>query len=161
MRRTSALLLILGSSLPAFAADLPAPAAETGIPWYRRVFLGEREKPKPPAPPVAAARPAVPPSRESVENMLKQEMDVYVQRLNAISKIRIAADDRGDAATLKKADELEANAQRIYEERVARLKSNTMAADRAALERKPTDDRPATAQRPTTTRRPLPGGTDR
>jgi len=36
-----------------------------------------------------------------------------------------------------------------------------MAADRAALERKPADNRPATAQRPTTTRRPLPGGTDR
>ena len=62
---------------------------------------------------------------------------------------------------MKKADELETSAQELIEQRTATLKGDTMAADRAALEKKPATERPATAERPGARRRPIPGETDR
>ena len=160
MRRLGALLLILGTTMPAFAAEPPAAAADD-IPWYRRFFLGERAKPAPKTT-TAAKPPAAPPSRESVERTFQQEQVVYLQRLAAISKLKQVALARDDDAMMKKAAELEVAAQQIFDERTARLKTDTMAADRAALEQKPKDDKqPVTAQRPTNSRRPTPGGSNR
>lgn len=158
MRLLGAFLLLATISVSAHAAE-PVPASKPSeeIPWYRRVFLGERSKPTPP-PPTTAAKPPVPISRESMERMFNQEKEVYIQRLAAISKIRQMALDRDDEAMLKKADELEKNAQQLFEDRTARLKNSAMESDRAALERRPTDERPATAERPSQRRRPTTGG---
>jgi len=157
MRQNGAILLLLILGMPAIAAEPPAPASEE-IPWYRRVFLGERSKPA--LKPVMAAKPAAP-TREGIARSYEQEKEVYLQRLASISKLRQLADDRNDEAMMKKADELEKNAQELFEQRTAALKSDTMAADRAALEKKPATERPATAERPGARRRPIPGETDR
>ena len=155
MRQNGAILLLLILGMPAIAAE---PTASEEIPWYRRVFLGERSKPA--LKPVMAAKPAAP-TREGIARSYEQEKEVYLQRLASISKLRQLADDRNDEAMMKKADELEKNAQELFEQRTAALKSDTMAADRAALEKKPATERPATAERPGARRRPIPGETDR
>ena len=154
MRQTGALLLLMFLGMPAFAAE---PTATEEIPWYRRVFLGERPKPKPM---VTAAKPAAP-TREGIARSYEQENEVYLQRLASLSKLRQLADERNDESMMKKADELETSAQELFEQRTATLKGDTMAADRAALEKKPATERPATAERPGARRRPIPGETDR
>jgi hypothetical protein len=162
MRRLGALCLLLGLSAPAFADDKP-PAEEQSIPWYRWLFLGERAKPAP-KPDPAAAKDKAPatsasaniPSRDSVAKMWADEQNVYMERLKAITKIRTLANEQGDEELLKKADDLEAQAEELYKLRTAKLPVPAAKDDRASLERNK-DDRPATAQRPTS-RRPSLGG---
>jgi hypothetical protein len=166
MRRLGALCLFLGLTAPAFAApDDPPPAEEPSL--WRRVFLGERSKPAPPPPPVPAARtraPSPPPAaRESAKDaaarQLAEEQRVYLQRLDAITRIRTIATEQNDEATLKRADQLEEQATDVYNQRTARLMGIAERDDRAALERG-RDDRPATADR-TPPRRRTTGGNDR
>lgn len=165
MRRLGTACLLLGLSTPAFAAEPPAAEEPPSIPWYRWLFLGERAKPVPP-PPAArpsapAARPGVP--RESARDLaakqLAEEQRVYLKRLEAISRIRLAAGEQNDDAMLKKADELELQAEQIFKQRTTRLTSLVDRDDRATLERG-RDDRPATADR-TMPRRPTTGGRNR
>lgn len=157
MRLTGAFLLLITVAMPVWSAD-PAPSEE--IPWYRRVFLGERSKPTP-VKQTSVAKPApLPPTRESIARTFEQEKEVYLQRLAAISKMKEIANSRDDEAMMKKANELEETANALFEERTARLKNSTLAADRAALEKKPTEDRPATAERPGQRRRPTTGGVE-
>ena len=165
MRRLGALCLFLGLAAPALAADPPAAEETPSIPWYRWLFLGERSKPTPPKPkPEPAARGTpVPVSRESAREaaakQFDQEQRVYLQRLQAISKIRAVAVEQNDEAMLKRADDLEQQAEDIFKQRTARLTgAGGGADDRAALERG-RDDRPATADR--TPRRRSTGGNDR
>jgi hypothetical protein len=136
MRRLGALILLLGLSAPAVAADPPA-EEQPSVPWYRWLFLGERPKPAP-APTVGAARPAAAkpaaPSKEDVTRALDQEQKVYVQRLAAVSKLRQIAEDRGDDELIKKADDLERQADEVFRQRTARLQAAGID-DRAALER--------------------------
>ena len=63
---------------------------------------------------------------------MAEENKLYTQRLLAISKIRQMADEQGDEAMLKKADELEDQAAKVYADRTAKLSS---AEDKASLER--------------------------
>jgi hypothetical protein len=166
MRRLGTFCLLFGLTMPAFANPLPAadetPAEEQSIPWYRWLFLGERAKAKKPEAPVTTVRekPPAAPSKEALARTLADEQKVYLQRLDAISKIRSIAVDKSDEAMLQRADDLEKQATEIYNQRTARL----MAAgerqdDRAALERGK-DDRPATADRSNPRRRTT-GGMDR
>lgn len=157
MRRLGALLLVLGLTAPAVAAD--PPAEEQSIPWYRWVFLGERPRAVPAQPAAGApAGPAKPvaPSKEDVARLLDQEHKVYVQRLAAVSKLRQIADDRGDDDLRKKADDLEHQADEVFQQRTARLQA-TKTDDRAALER----GREAGRASADATRRPNTRGGDR
>jgi len=150
MRRLGALCLCLGLAAPALAGD-PSPTDETpSIPWYRWLFLGERAKPAPPPKPEStAARPPAQPkesAKESAAKQLENEQRVYLQRLQAISKIRQVALDQNDEVTLKRADELEQQAEDVYKQRTAALMTIVEKQDQAALE-KGRDDKPATADR--------------
>lgn len=150
MRRLGALCLILGLAAPALAAD--PPAAEDNQPsWFGRWILGMRPKEKPPQPQANAARdtaatPATPPARESVAKKWADEQKIYFERLKAITKIRTLASEQGDEAMLKKADDLEAQAEELYRLRTAKLPVPAAKDDQAALERG-RDERPASASR--------------
>jgi hypothetical protein len=169
MRRLGALCLCLGLTAPAFAGTGDPPAAEEtpSIPWYRWLFLGERSPSTPPKPPAnAASRDKPSPtaaSRESAKEeaakQLDQEQRVYLQRLQAISKIREIALEQNDEKTLKRADDLEQQAEDVYKQRTARLMGMVEKDDRATLERG-RDDQSATADRSSTKRRTS-GGNDR
>ena len=170
MRRLGTLILFVGLTAPAYAGTgEDSTRDEPSIPWYRWLFLGERAKPaqatKPQrtqAPPAGTAtRDRVPPastSKESMAKTLANEQAAYVERLLAISKIRKIAVDQNDEAMLKRADELELQAEEVYKQRTARLTAGGLD-DRAALERG-RDDRPATADK-TPPRRRTTGGMDR
>ena len=84
------------------------------------------------------------------------EQKVFFERLQAINKIKQIALEQGDEEMLKKAEDLEAQAEEIYRLRTAKLPSvDEIKSDRDALERS-RDRRPATAQR-----RPTDRGSDR
>jgi hypothetical protein len=158
MRRFGIMCLFLGLTAPAIAADPPVSEETPSIPWYRWLFLGERAKPEQPKPevekPIAAARPKPPattsPSKESIVRTMADEHRVYIERLQAISRIRQIANERNDEQLMRKADDLEQKADDNYKMRTAKLP--TLDDDRTALERG-RDDRPATAARPTQKRR--------
>jgi hypothetical protein len=167
MRRLGAICLALGLAAPALAADPPA-AEDTSVPWYRWLFLGERSKPTPttPPPPVAGAtRPtqpaqAAPVTKEALARMVAEEQRIYLERLRAISRIRELANELNDETLMRKADELEVQAEELYRLRTAKLPGlGENRDDRAALERG-RDSRPATAERPAS-RRPSTRGGDR
>ncbi|HEX3149070.1 MAG TPA: hypothetical protein VHR66_13395 [Gemmataceae bacterium] len=169
MRRFGTFCLLFALAAPAFATPVPPaeepPAEEQSIPWYRWLFLGERAKPKKPEttaakPTTTREKPPAPPTKEALAKTLADEQKVYLQRLDAITKIRSIAADQNDEAMLQKADELEKQATEIYNQRTARLMAaGERADDRAALERGK-DDRPATADRSNPRRRTT-GGMDR
>jgi hypothetical protein len=149
MRRLGALLLVFGLAGPALAADPPAEES-TSVPWYRWLFLGERSKPvaDKPTPAAGGTTPTASPamSKETLAKKWADEQKVYVERLQAITKIKQVALEQGDEGMLKKAEELEAQAEELYKLRTAKLPSLDEAKnDRAALERG-RDNRPATAQ---------------
>jgi hypothetical protein len=159
MRRLGALCLCLGLTAPALAADPPAAEETPSIPWYRWLFLGERTPKPTPKKEEAKAPPPAPKEspREVAARQLDQEQRVYLQRLQAISRIRALASDQNDDAMLKKADDLEKQAEDIFRQRTAGLMTIAEKEDRAALERGK-DDRPATADR---SKRRNNGGMDR
>ena len=167
MRRLGALCLCLGLTAPALAGDPPAEDDPPSVPWYRWLFLGERAPKAPAKPPAPAARerpgPAAPAARESARDaaakQYERELQVHLQRLQAISRIRKVADEQNDEAMLRRADELEQQATEIFNQRTAKLMGVAERDDRAALERG-RDSRPATADRTTPKRRST-GGTDR
>jgi hypothetical protein len=159
MRRLGALCLCLGLTAPALAADPPAAEETPSVPWYRWLFLGERTPKPTPKKEEAKATPPAPKEspREVAARQLDQEQRVYLQRLQAISRIRALAAEQNDDAMLKKADDLEKQAEDIFRQRTAGLMTIAEKEDRAALERGK-DDRPATADR---SKRRNNGGTDR
>ena len=154
MRRLGIMCLFLGLTAPAIAADPPASEETPSIPWYRWLFLGERAKPEAPNPeaekPTAAARPKTPAAsastKEAIVRTMADEQKVYFERLQAITRIRQIAHDRNDEQLMRKADDLEQQAEDNFKMRTARLP--TLDDDRAKLERG-RDDGPATAARPT------------
>jgi hypothetical protein len=165
MRRLGALCLCLGLTAPALAGD-PSPAEESSVPWYRWLFLGERAKPAPEKPQIAskdkppAGRPSGTTAREAAARSVAEEQRVYLERLKAISKIREVANDLRDEELLRRADDLEAQAEEIFKQRSALVPgAGTGRDDRALLERG-RDDRPATAARPAS-RRPNTRGENR
>lgn len=171
MRRLGALLLALGLGMPAFSAETPPAETPTStVPWYRWWFLGEREKPVPAKEPSSVARDRTPATgpraaptvspKEAAKRQLAEEQRIYLERLQAISRIRKIANDQGDEALMQKADDLEAQAEELFKLRTAMLpKLGEGGDDRAALERG-RDERPASAARPTQ-RRPSMRGSDR
>jgi pyruvate/2-oxoglutarate dehydrogenase complex dihydrolipoamide acyltransferase (E2) component len=156
MRRLGALLLCLGLTAPALAAD-PPPAEVTSVPWYRWLFLGERAKPAPAKPAAAKetvrggpATPTAAPVRDPAARTLADEHRIFLERLKSIDKIRKIANEQGDEELLKKTYDLEEQAEEVFKQRTAQLKRTE--SDRASLERG-RDDRPATAERPAPRRR--------
>jgi hypothetical protein len=133
MRRLGALILILGLTAPAVAADPPA-EEQPSIPWYRWLFLGERPKPAPVKPGPAVKAAPTKPSRDDITRALAEERKVYLQRLDAVSKLRQVAAERGDEELKQKADDLEKQADEVFQFRTARLQAAGMD-DRAALEK--------------------------
>ena len=92
-----------------------------------------------------------------MQRNLTEEQTVYLQRMQVISKIRLYAAENNDEAMLKKADELEAQAEKLYLARLERLPGlDGGEDDRMALERK-RDDRPASASRTPARTRPIRG----
>ncbi len=154
MRRLGALLLLLAVAAPIRAADPPAEEM-TSVPWYRWAFLGER--PKPVAPKPAATKPVVAraPTKEEAARSLEQEQAVYLQRLAAISKIRLIAEERGDDDLRRKADDLERQADEVFRQRTAKLTGS--GDDRGKLDRT-RDEGTGSAD---ASRRRNPRGTDR
>jgi hypothetical protein len=158
MRRLGILCLFLGLAAPAVAADPPAAEESPSIPWYRWLFLGERSKPEQPKPeaekPATASRTKTPatsgPTKEAIVRTMAEEQKVYLERLQAITRIRQIALEKNDEQLLRKADDLEQQAEDNFKFRTAKLP--TIDDDRAALERG-RDDKPATAARPTQKRR--------
>jgi hypothetical protein len=160
MRRLGAILLCLGLTSPVLAGPGETPPADDppSVPWYRWLFLGERAKPAPPKPAVINKAPAnTPTPKEAAGRTLADEQRIFLERLNAISKIKRIALEQGDEEMLKKAEDLEQQAEEVFKQRTARLPAG--GDDRAALERG-RDDRPATAAR-TAPRRPAIRGGDR
>jgi hypothetical protein len=156
MRHLGAICLVLGILAPAMAADTPAAEEKPSVPWYRWLFLGEREKPAPVPASVTRAPRATP--KESLAQQMAEEQKVFLERLAAITQIKKIALDQGDEGMLRKAEELEAQAEDVFKQRTAKLReSGERLDDRAALERG-RDDRPSTAERPAPRRRPVPGG---
>jgi hypothetical protein len=163
MRRLGAICLCLGLAAPALAAD-PPPAEEVSVPWYRWLFLGERAKPAPARPQTAsrdkdkppAAKPA-PSPREAAARTASEEQRLYLERLSAITKIRQIAFEQRDEELLKRADDLEAQAEEIFKQRTALLPGAGDGRDDRALLERGRDDRPATAERPAPRRRPTRG----
>jgi len=158
MRRLGAICLCLGLTAPALAAD-PPPAEEPSVPWYRWLFLGERAKPAPAKPQPGAkdrppaGKPAATAAREAAVRSLADEQRVYLERLKAISRIRQIADEARDEELLKRADDLEAQAEEIFKQRTALLPGVGSGRDDRALLERGRDDRPATAERPAPRRR--------
>jgi len=160
MRRLGATILLLGLSAPALAADPPASEEPPSVPWYRWLFLGERAKPVPPKPAIVNKAPAAPPAaagKDTAARTLAEERSVFLERLKAISRIKEIALDQGDEEMLRRAEELEEQAEEVFRQRTVRLQG--AGDDRAALERA-RNDRPATAAR-TAPRRPATRGGDR
>lgn len=157
MSRLGAFCLCLGLALPIFAEEPSKPTAEepaqewTSVPWYRRLFLGERPKPIAPAPTTVAKAPKAPPkqTKESIARLLAEEQKVYLQRLAAITKLRQVANETDDKEMLKKADELERQAEEVYSKRTANLQGGRSADDDLAALERSTDERPATADKNT------------
>jgi hypothetical protein len=157
MRRLGALCLVLGLTAPALAAE--PPAEETSVPWYRWLFLGERAKPAPARPPAAAkAKAAAAESpKQAAAKGVAEEQRVFLERLRAIDRIKQIAHDLGDEELIRKATDLEAQAEEVFKQRTALLPNvGDGRDDRARLERG-RDDRPATASRPAPRRRPTRG----
>jgi len=154
MRRLGAICLCLGLTAPALAAD-PPPAEDASVPWYRWLFLGERAKPAPTKPQTLSKDrpPAATAAREAAVRSLADEQRVYLERLKAISEIRRIANDQRDEELLKRADDLEAQAEEIFKQRTALLPGVGNGRDDRALLERGRDDRPATAARPAPRRR--------
>ena len=73
-------------------------------------------KDKPPA-----GKPAAATAKEAAIRTLAEEQRVYLERLQAISKIRQIANDQRDEELLKRADDLEAQAEEVFKQRTALL----------------------------------------
>ena len=97
--------------------------------------------------------------KDAAAKQFEREMQVHLQRLQAITRIREIANEQNDQAMLKRADDLEQQATETFNQRTAKLIGVAERDDRAALERG-RDDRPATADR-TPPRRRTTGGNDR
>jgi hypothetical protein len=157
MRRLGAAFLLLGLTAPALAVEPPATEEPPSVPWYRWLFLGERAKPVPPKPAIVNKAAAAPTGKEAAARTLAEEQRVFLERLKAISKIKEIALDQGNEELLRRAEELEEQAEEVFRQRTARMQGT--ADDRAALERG-RDDRQATAAR-TAPRRPATRGGER
>jgi hypothetical protein len=113
--------LAAGAAAPAAAADPPAKTDTTDSrPWYKRMFSGA---PKPPGPaarsgPVAPT-PTLPP--DVVADAVKAEYVAWERRMSVCLKLREAAIARNDEALMRQVDELERQANAIYQQRVAAL----------------------------------------
>ena len=113
--------LAAGAATPAVAADPPT-ATTAARPWYKKMFTSA---PKPAGPvvrsgPVAPVRSA-PLAPEVVADAVKAEYVAWERRMSVCLKLREAAGARNDDALLRQVDELERQANAIYQQRVSAL----------------------------------------
>jgi hypothetical protein len=141
MYRFSAVAALLLLSVATVWADDPPPADGTATtPWYKRLFGASSP---PPAPPAAA--PAQKPiTQKDVARSLDQEQKVYLERLLFCTNLRQIAVQTNDNDLLRKADDLEQQAEQIFKTRTKSLPAllDEAKAAEAALEPR-TDARPA------------------
>ena len=113
--------LAAGAAAPAAAADPPT-ATTDARPWYKKMFTSA---PKPAGPTVrsgpVAAVPSTPLAPEVVADAVKAEYVAWERRMSVCLKLREAAGARNDDALLRQVDELERQANAIYQQRVAAL----------------------------------------
>lgn len=116
--------LAVGLAAPAGAAD-PSNAATDSRPWYKKMFSST---PKPAGPTVRSG-PVTAPGRapnatltpEMVTESVKAEYLAWERRMSVCLKLREAALARNDEALLRQVDELERQANAIYQQRVSAL----------------------------------------
>ncbi len=113
--------LAAGAATPAVAADPPT-ATTDARPWYKKMFSAA---PKPAGPTVrsgpVAAVPSAPLTPEVVADAVKAEYVAWERRMSVCLKLREAAIARNDDALLRQVDELERQANAIYQQRVSAL----------------------------------------
>jgi len=106
---------------PAVAAADP-PATTDSRPWYKKMFSSS---PKPAGPTVRSGpvtpAPSAPLSQEIVAEAVKAEYLAWERRMSVCLKLREAAIARNDEALLRQVDELERQANAIYQQRVSVL----------------------------------------
>ncbi|QJW97971.1 hypothetical protein [Frigoriglobus tundricola] len=121
--------LAVGTSAPASAADPPTdPNATTDTrPWYKKMFFSA---PKPAGPTVRTGAVAAVPGRppvaallppEAVAEAMKAEYAAWDRRMKVCDALREIALERRDDALLRQAEELDRQANAIYQQRVSAL----------------------------------------
>lgn len=108
------------------AADDPPNATTASRPWYKRMFSNA---PKPAGPTVRSGSVAAVPGRaptatltpEMVAESVKAEYIAWDRRMLVCNKLKTVALERNDEALWKQADELERQANAIYQQRVSAL----------------------------------------
>ncbi len=113
---------LAASATPAVAADPPTTTTTDTRPWYKKMFVSA---PKPAGPTVrsgpVAAVPSAPLTPEAVSDAVKAEYVAWERRMSVCLKLREAAITRNDDALLRQVDELERQANAIYQQRVSAL----------------------------------------
>ena len=112
---------LAAGATPAVAADPPTATTDTR-PWYKKMFVSA---PKPAGPTVRSgpvtAGPTAPLTPEVVADAVKAEYVAWERRMSVCLKLREAAAARNDDALLRQVDELERQANAIYQQRVSAL----------------------------------------
>src|SRR5436190_6912370 len=120
----AALGVLAGATAPAVAADTPDDAR----PWYKKMFFSAPAGPK--VGPVARSGPvAAAPNRaptatltpDAVAAAVKAEYVAWERRMSVCLKLREAAVERNDNELMRQVDELERQANAIYQQRVSAL----------------------------------------
>ncbi|MBP3959455.1 hypothetical protein J8F10_29780 [Gemmata sp. G18] len=117
--------LAVGAGAPAIAADAPTTATDTR-PWYKRMFVSA---PKPAGPTVRSGpvtggpRPSAPLPPDVVQSAVKAESDALLRRLTVCTELRQVALEKipVDEALMRQVDEMERQANAVYQARVAAL----------------------------------------
>jgi hypothetical protein len=129
--------LAVGAGAPAIAADPPVNTSglttdTSGLttdnrPWYKRMFFSS-SAPKPVGPTLRSGpvtgmvrAPSVTLTPEAVAETMKAEYLAWERRMSVCLKLREAANARGDEALMRQVDELERQANAIYQQRVTAL----------------------------------------
>jgi hypothetical protein len=116
--------LAAGVTAPAVAAD--PPTTTDSRPWYKKMFS---RSPKPAGPTVRSGSVAAVPGRapsavltpEIIAQSVKAEYVAWERRMSVCLKLREAALERNDEALMRQVDELERQANAIYQQRVSAL----------------------------------------
>jgi len=141
MYRFSAVAALLLLSVAPVWADDPPPADGTATaPWYKRIFGASSPPPTPPAAPPAPK----PITQKDVARSLDQEQKLYIERMQFCTRLRQIAVETNDNGLMRKADDLEQQAEQIFKTRTKSLPAllDEAKAAEAALEPR-NDARPA------------------
>jgi hypothetical protein len=89
-----------------------------------KIFSPKPSRPLGPSGPPAPATITAPLTPEALAGCLKAEQDAYLRRVNVCDKLRRVADETADPVLSRKAEELERQAEALYNARIAALGLN-------------------------------------